>query len=154
MRSEAIYPSLTNTDHVILLARNQQQEVCRYFQWTAEQYCTHQLDEYEAFLNRTFLGYPSAMLNEVRYSPIMAGYWKNEWISRNEKEFILLARDLLNEQMYIDQNGRLETHVPSSFDLANCYDEYLWIHSARRLVMDEKFVRGFNEVLRLIRQEK
>lgn len=70
---------LSKQSHIELvhdIANQQKIQVCHYLEWNEEQYNAHQLEQYEKFLKIRFLGYPVGMMNEVRYSPIMAGLWK------------------------------------------------------------------------------
>lgn len=131
------------------LAHEQQALICRYLGWTEVQYCNHQLKEYEDFLKRMFFGFPEIMLNEVRYSSQMAGYWKNEWVIRNI-DFLEIAREALKPSMWVDPLGNLGFHEPTEFNKSVVYDEYLYTHSAKILTNDESFMIGYNRVLKLI----
>src|SRR5690606_8773588 len=127
----------THIEAVRDMAYNQMLQVCSYLGWTEDQYCAHQLEEYEAFLKRMFYGWPIEMLNEVRYSPIMAGFWKNEWRQRNASEFLTYAKNELTSAMWVNELGHLRFYEPTPFNKSQVYDEYLWIHSSKNLVNDD-----------------
>ncbi|EEI90224.1 hypothetical protein HMPREF0765_4175 [Sphingobacterium spiritivorum ATCC 33300] len=146
----------TKISHLELLKQQtaqQLKEVCTYLNWTEEQYCEHQLAEYEAFLARMFYGWPEKMLNEVRFSPIMSGFWKNEWFQRNRSEFLALAKEDLTSTMSVNSDGKLECYEPNEFTYKQVYDEYIWIHSHRNLINQDYFMADYNRVLKLIRQQ-
>lgn len=135
------------------IAYNQMLQICGYLGWTEEHYTAHQMEEYEKFLKRMFMGWPEEMLNEVRYSPIMAGLWKNEWRQRNERDFLPYAKKELTSEMWVDALGNLKFYEPTQFNKAKVYDEYLWMHSTVRLINDEAFMDQYNRALKLIRNE-
>lgn len=143
----------THIEAVRDMAYNQMLQVCGYLGWTEDQYNTHQLDQYLEFMNIRFTGYPEVMMNEVRYSPMMAGLWKNEWIGRNAIAFLPIASDDMEESMSVNELGKLVHYVPDEFIVSQIYDEYLWIHSAKRLANDEGFMKQFNQVIKLIIKE-
>lgn len=143
----------THIEAVRDMAYKQMLQICDYLGWTEEQYCAHQAEEYEVFLKRMFAGWPIEMLNEVRYSPVMAGLWKNEWRQRDGREFLPYAEIELTPSMWVDALGSLHQHNPSSFNQSQVFDEYLWIHSSKRLVNDDEFMKQYNRALTLIRNE-
>lgn len=140
----------THIDTVRDMAHQQMAQVCSYFGWTEEQYNKHQLDEYEAFLNRRFHGREVSVLNSVRYSPIMAGFWKNEWRLRNEIGFLPFAADMCTETMHVNELGHFIHYTPSTADYATVYDEYCWLHSHRRLFNSRDFMGAMNYTIDLI----
>jgi len=127
--------------------------VCQYLGWSEDRYNNHQLEQYEAFLGNLFYGFPQEMLNEVRYSALMAGFWKNEWTMRNERDFIPISQDELESSMWIDANGEIGEYQPNNFNKKQVHDEYLYINGAMTLINDDYFMAGYNEVLKLIRKE-
>lgn len=147
---------MSKTTHIELvhdIAYKQKMQVCYYLEWNEEQYNTHQMQEYEKFLKIRFMGCPVEMMNEVRYSPIMAGLWKNEWIHRNANEFLNVAKDLCTESMSVNELGVLEHYIPTEFNKTTVYEEYLWCHNAMRLSNDDEFMKQFNQVIKLIIKE-
>lgn len=134
------------------LADRNMHEVCRSVGLSEEIYCAHQLQQYEEFLKIMFHGYPVEMLNEARYSPIMAGFWKNEWNWRNANDFLPLAKDELESFMWINEDGILEAYEPSEFTVRILLDEYKWANCAQKLIHCDQFMNGYNTVLKLIRQ--
>lgn len=144
---------VTHIEAVRDVANEQMLAVCQYLGWTEFQYNSHQLEQYEEFMKIRFIDYPEEMMNEVRYSPIMSGLWKNEWIARNAIAFLPIASDDMVESMCVNELGALEHYVPDDFIKAQIYDEYLWIHSAKRLANDDEFMKQFNHVIKLIIKE-
>lgn len=134
------------------LADRNMDQVCEYIGITKEIYCSHQLQQYELFLTTMFHGYPVEMLNEVRYSPLMSGYWKNEWNFRNSNDFLPLAKDELESFMWITKEGLLESYEPNEYHFKQMCDEYMWINSAKKLINCDQFMKGYNAVLKLIRE--
>ena len=143
----------THIESVRDMAYNQMLQICSWFGWTEQYYSEHQLMEYELFLKRFFHGKPTSMLDEVRYSPLMAGLWKSEWISRNKSGLIPFAIDMCTESMHVNELGHLIHYIPSDVDYATVYDEYCWMHSAKRLLNDSSFIQQVNYVINLISKQ-
>ncbi|SMG35793.1 hypothetical protein [Sphingobacterium psychroaquaticum] len=140
----------THIEAVRDMAYNQMLQICDLLGWTEEYYSEHQLKEYELFLERRFHGLPKEILNKVRYSPVMAGLWKNEWISRNNSDFIPFATEMCTESMHVNELGHLVHYVPSDTDYATVYDEYCWLHNSKRLLNDADFMAQVNYAINLI----
>ncbi|AIM38300.1 hypothetical protein KO02_17610 [Sphingobacterium sp. ML3W] len=134
------------------LSESNMKQVCQYIGMTEELYCTHQLHEYELFLTTMFSGYPVEMLNEVRYSSLMAGYWKNEWNWRNSNDFLPLAKDELEPFMWVTKEGVLESYEPNEWNVGQLFQEYIWMNSCKKLMNCDSFMKGYNVVLKLIRE--
>ncbi|WP_286778725.1 MULTISPECIES: hypothetical protein [Sphingobacterium] len=130
-----------------------QTKVCQYLGWDAKQYCEHQSEQYEEFLEFMFKGFPEIMMNEVRYSSIMAGFWKNEWIIRNERDFLPLADEEMETKMEITKEGKLLVKEPDLISKSIVLNEYLYFNSGLTLVDDDYFMASYNETLKLIRNE-
>lgn len=143
----------THIEAVRDMAYNQMLQVCNYMGWTEDQYNAHQLEQYEEFMKIRFQGFPEVMMNEVRYSPIMAGLWKNEWIIRNQNDFLYIAMADMEESMTVNELGTLEHYVPDEFVRSSVREEYRWIHNAKRLANDDGFMKQFNQVIKLIIKE-
>lgn len=143
----------THVEAVRDRAFNQMLMICNCLGWNEAYYSEHQLKEYELFLKRYFCGKPEAILNAVKYSPIMAGLWKNEWIVRNRTEFIPFASEMCTESMHVNELGYFVHYVPSDTDYARVYDEYCWLHSAIRLLNDVNFMRQAIYAINLITRE-
>ncbi len=130
-----------------------QTKVCDYLGWNVKQYCEHQSDQYEEFLQFMFEGFPEIMMNEVRYSPIMSGFWKNEWIIRNERDFLPLADEEMETKMEVSEKGKLIITEPDLVSKSIVLNEYLYFNSGLTLVDDDYFMASYNEVLKMIRNE-
>lgn len=130
-----------------------QTKVCEYLGWSEKQYCEHQSEQYEEFLQFMFKGFPEIMMNEVRYSPIMSGFWKNEWIIRAENDFLIFAEETIGTLMWIDENGVLDEYKPTESLLDWVLGEYMFCNSAMALADNDYFMASYNETLKLIRNE-
>lgn len=130
-----------------------QTKVCEYLGWEPEIYCQHQSEQYEEFLQFMFQGFPEIMMNEVRYSPIMSGFWKNEWIIRNERDFLPLADEEMETKMEVTEKGKLLIKEPDLISKTIVLNEYLYFNSGLTLVDDDYFMASYNETLKLIRNE-
>lgn len=133
------------------MAQSQMIQICTYMGWTMQKYCSHQLTGYEVFLQKKFKQCSAAMLNEVRYSSIMSGFWKNEWTHRNAIEFLPFAQDMLAEAVLVSDKGQLIYYQPSDSAIEQVQEEYHFINSPKRLINDENFMAQFNHTLKLIR---
>lgn len=130
-----------------------QTKVCEYLGWSEGRYFEHQADQYEEFLQFMFKGFPEIMMNEVRYSAIMSGFWKNEWIIRNERDFLPLAEEEMETRMEVTAEGKLLVKGPDLVSKSVVLNEYLYFNSGLTLVDDDYFMASYNEVLKLIRNE-
>lgn len=109
-------------------------EVNGLLEWSHEQYCNHQFEEYLLFVEKLSQGYPSVR-SQIMYSPIFRGMWNNEWSIRDEYNFIPFAVDCW-------------------FDVPAITDEYLWLHSHVRLLQDEAFMNRYAQVMKLIHKDE
>lgn len=128
----------------------QMERICGLLGWTEEKYCQYQYTCYYVFLNQLFSGFPTEMRKEVEYSPIMSGYWKNEWYHRNELDFVPYAEDICNSSAYVDAQGRQVYYQPLDNAQDMAVDEFGYINDPRRLQDDDAFMAGYNRVLKLI----
>jgi hypothetical protein len=106
------------------------EQVQKVLEWTHEQYCNHQYEEYESFLARENIEHP-VICQELRYSEIFRGFWINEWTLRNQQEFLPFALDC-------------------EMDVAYITDEYLFINNHKRLINDHFFMDKYEYMLNLI----
>lgn len=98
--------------------------------WSHEQYCNHQYEQYEAFLARECSNHP-VIQQQLRYSETFRGFWNNEWIIRNQQEFLPFASECAS-------------------DAADIVDEYLFINNHYRLINEVFFIHKYEAVLALI----
>lgn len=98
--------------------------------WSHDQYCNHQYDQYEAFIARECFDHP-VIKQQLRVSETFRGFWNNEWIIRNQQEFLPFASDCTMGDAYIEE-------------------EYLFINNHQRLINDIFFMNKYESVLRLI----
>lgn len=135
------------------LSAGQSELIRDIFNWTEKEYFNHQLFEYESFLNRLYYGHPVSSLNRIKYSPIFAGFWKSEWVRRTSENILPFAEDLLAEGMSVSSSGELEVTQPTETSYDTIHDEYLFIHSHRRLIMDEGFMQRYYYTLKMIKND-
>lgn len=109
-------------------------EVNTLLDWSHEQYCNHQFEQYCLFVEKLSHNYPSVR-TQLLYSAHFRGMWNNEWLIRNDYNFIPFAEDC-------------------AFDIPAITEEYLWLHSHVRLLQDEAFMVRYSNVLRLICKEE
>lgn len=131
--------------------KEQMEKICQLLDWTEDKYWQYQYTCYYLFINQLFDGFPAEMRKEVEYSPIMAGYWKNEWYLRNENEFVPFAEDICDSAMYVDQNGKIVYYQPLESAQEQAEGEFIFINSPKRLQNDIAFMNGYNQALKLIR---
>lgn len=133
----------------------QKQTVCNLLQWTEEMYGHFMFCQYDAFLNQLFFGYPEPFLNDVKHSAIFSGFWNNEIAHRNAIDFLPFAVELTTDQYDLlnDFAGVVFTEAVPKGD---CYlvDEFMFIHSAKRLMHDDDFMHRYNHTLGLIESRK
>lgn len=128
--------------------QKQMQSVCEVLNWSEEQYCLHQFDEYDNFINRLNPDSPF-IAQKLRYSPVFSGFWKNEWVKRTEKEFLIFA---------LQSYSKLEVTVAGKIGLRTEYatvddydlHEYLFLHSAIRLSQNYDFLKAYELVFNLV----
>jgi hypothetical protein len=112
----------TNIAQVREQQKNQMQQVCEWLGWTEQQYCEHQFEQYELFLQEMWGKMPEA-LQQFRLSPIFRGFWNNDWAMRTATDFL--------------------PYVHTDFDDHALEDEYIFIHWHSRLVRDPEFIQRY-----------
>lgn len=145
------FTALTHVDKARQMSVTQMEQICRYLGWTEDQYCEFQFTCYQVFLSTLFSGFPESR-REVEYSPIMAGFWKNQWMRRNRTEFLPCAEDLCESSIFIDSRGKLVYYQPADDARQQAEDEYIFIHCPERLMNDEDFMTQHYHTLKLIIQ--
>lgn len=132
--------------------QTQLQEVCSIIDWTAQQYCNYQFDQYTEFLKSLFFGYPEELYKDALYSPVMRGFWNNEASKRNELEFLPFGREEVKPLLELLDDFEGVFYLPASTcGAAHIIDEFMFIHSAKRLINDEVFMAGYARTLQLIK---
>jgi hypothetical protein len=109
---------------------SQMNHVCQLLDITPEGYCWHQYRQYEKFLAFACLELPH-LLEPLRYSSHVRGFWNNEWASRNQVDFLPYAYEC-------------------KFERKEIMAEYLYINSAERLFREEEFYTRFINTLKII----
>lgn len=140
----------TQATKVVAVHNKQVAEICSLLNWSTDQYYQFQYEQYEAFLKRAFYGQREIECKIVRYSPLMRGLWNNEWIIRNDNDFIEFARDSMQAQVLVNNIGQLEVIEVDEAVQSSVYDEYIYIHNAQRLYNNFEFMAKYYHVLTLI----
>jgi hypothetical protein len=142
--------TLTKTTTHIALAKQYNdkvmQQVCELLNWTPDHYCQHQYDVYESFLLQ-MEGDSPKVLAQLRHSPTFRGFWLNEWNKRTKEDFIIFAV-LGYSNTSLDASGGIvyEESTCDDYD----YHEYMFVHSASRLMNDTAFLSAYEHILHLI----
>ncbi|MDM1048031.1 hypothetical protein [Sphingobacterium hotanense] len=153
MKSALIKPkNRSNAQQTIAYGAAQANEIRDFLSWSEQQYFEHQFEQYEEFLKRALYSSPMEIFNKVRYSPLMRGLWNNEWIFRNERQFLPMARDFNFSGVVENEDGELVLYLPlEELDTQeSLIDEYEFIHNAKILFSDHDFMVKFYHVLKLI----
>lgn len=140
---------VTQSAKVTAKGKKQITEVCDMLGWTEDKYYMHQYEQYEAFLRFMMQGCSIEFYNKVRFSPIMRGFWNNEWISR-EDELLELMRFHLFEGYEVNSQGVLIQVFAVDGALDYCLSEYFEAHNGNLLYNDIIFIERFEHVLTLI----
>lgn len=119
------------------LNASQIERVCELLGWTRMQYCEYQYDQYEKYIALLCADLPG-LKKHLRYSPTFRGFFCNEWLKRNEAEFVLFASDVTEDRYEVDIDGLLciDEGLPLGDEMLKY--EYHQIHNAKRLFYDEK----------------
>ena len=144
--------TLTQTNHMATIRvayKSQLKRICELLEWTEEQYCSHQFEQYVAFIENMFKHFP-IMAKQVLYSPIMCGFWINEANIRNEVYFFPYAIST-TATLWVNESGKIFEVEPSCIDVV---EEYLHTHHALTLQNDDEFMMKYNRVLETIRKEQ
>lgn len=126
----------TTLQHTTHITRTRQERatlierICELLNWSHDQYCWHQYEQYELFLSQICAGYP-VIYYQLRYSSVFRGFFNITWDVRTKQEFLPFAKDFEPGDAYL-------------------VDEYLLIHNYRRLLNDDEFMMEYNHILRLI----
>ncbi len=123
-------------------------EVCELLNWSHQQYCDHQYEQYELFITRKCEGYPK-ICRQLRYSPIFSGFWTNAWAQRNQVDFLPFAGDKLSKT-YVSAEGVLGINADYEVD-PDMVDGYLYINNYMRLINDDEFMIQYDHALKLVR---
>lgn len=134
------------------LNKSTSEKICELLNWDWERFCRHQFDCYEAFLAKVCELLPQAK-QALRYSQLFRGFWLNEWIKRNELEFLPFAIAETTEQFgFID--GRFEEFELLAKGDTYLIDEYLLINCPNRLYYDDEFAVRYAAIVDSILKAK
>ena len=124
-------------------------QVCYLLQWTEQEYCEFQFQQYCLFVEARYSNFPDVIANRVLYSPIFRGYFNNEAYKRDEEEFLPFAEDLIEPIWTVAEGGEIEILRPIKLD--DLVTEWMMIHNYKRLLNDETFIDGFEQILKIIK---
>lgn len=122
---------ITHLERTRTAQADQMGEICELLEWDKPRFCWHQYEQYEEFVRLVCKDAPHWAV-KLRYSPVFAGFWKNEWAMRNAREFLSFAWDC-------------------DFATNEIEEEYLYINSAAYLLMDIGFKYRFESILKSIK---
>lgn len=98
--------------------------------WTEQQYCDFQFEAYCGFVESVAEGWPKVRA-QLLYSPYFRGFWNNEWVNRDEHNFLAFAEECS--------------------DYSHNLSEYQLINAPNTLLEDDGFMMRYNQVLEIIR---
>jgi hypothetical protein len=155
MKTTSIKTKKTNLINLTRIKGNfQMKQICSFFDWTDQQYCDHQYQQYEEFLAFRMRHYDHSTFNKVRYSPLMRGFWNNEWIRRNEDIFIPTANFHLFSGCQEMEDGEIILVLPQDGVDSMVYDDYMAIHNGKLLATDREMQPKIDHMLTLIYRSK
>ena len=105
-----------------------------FLQFTHLEYCNHQFENYEAFLNQDF-NEDWVMNQKIGYSSAFREFWNEEWMLRNRLEFLPFAED-------------------NTFDFQDLRREYFFIHCPQRLLNQPAFLSRYELILNSLTASK
>ena len=147
--------TLTQNTHIATVRQLNQstcEQICGLLQWDWERFCRHQYDCYEAFVSKACETLPYAK-EVLRYSSVFRGWFCNEWIKRNEAEFLPFAIDLTSVPFgFVD--GRFEEFELVPKGDIYLIDEYLTINCPNRLYYDDEFGLKYSVIVEEILKTK
>lgn len=123
-------------------------QVCHYLGWSKQQYCNHQFATYTAFLTQMFLDYPNSFLRDAEYSPVMRGFFNNEWAKRNN-QFLPYASALCFTGIEVTSNGDMQHCYGLPLGCDALLSEYIGIHSITEMLDSSHFMNNYNTALKL-----
>lgn len=158
----------TLTTHIAKVRQqhlSQIDEVCQLLDWTHQQYCQHQFEQYQAFISILFKNYPE-LIKEVEYSAVFRGFWNKEAAKRNA-EWLAFARSQTRLEVILEvedvfrqaQQPKVEDEIegiylnvlqPLPYGDDYLVGEYLFEHRAKRLLIDQEFMNNYYHTLKLI----
>lgn len=146
--------TLTKKTHIAKVRQQNQEgmaQVCQLLGWSKQQYCDYLFEQYCQFIDSTYPGFPDILTRRVLYSPLFRGLFNNNSAKLDQSEFLPFAIDVTTPLWVVTNDGELmeiETIPIGSDYLA---DEWMHIHSHKRLMDDQPFIDQFNHVLTLLR---
>lgn len=140
---------ITQAAKVSAKGNKQVAEVCQMLGWTEDQYYTHQFEQYEVFIKFIMQGSSLEFYNKIRFSPLMRGFWNNEWIQR-EDEMLEMLRFHLFEGYEVNPQGELITVSAVSGAKEFCIDAYMNTHNGKLLYNEVQFIDRFEHIVTLI----
>jgi hypothetical protein len=119
--------------------------ICELLGWDHETYCYHQYEEFELFIALACRDLPRAAAM-LRYSAHFRRFYNQEWMQRNEYEFLPFANSLTEDLFELNDDS------VSLYEGMACGDpvlleEYLAAHSARELFYNEEFNKRYCQLI-------
>ena len=126
-----------HTSHIQSVRRQMEdarQSVQSCLRWSHMEYCEYQFEQYVLFADLLTEGWPRVR-EQILYSPLFRGFWNNQWLIRDKADFLPFA---------------MEMDARNISELVYMREEYLFLHSAHRLIEEDDFMRAYNQVLKLL----
>lgn len=130
--------TLTKTSHIGTVRNNNlelKDQVQSCLDWTDQEYCDHQFEQYCEFVESLTTGWHKVR-EQILYSAVFRGFWNNNW-SERDREFLGFA------ETFLQDNTDPE-------DIAYVLDEYRFSNSAKRLLEDDEFMSKYYQILKLL----
>lgn len=124
-------------------------QVCHYLGWSKQQYCNHQFATYTAFLTQMFYGAPTSWLQEAEYSPVMRGFFNNEWEKRNT-QFLPYAKELCFTGIEVTPRGKMQNCYGLPLGSDALLSQYEFTHSITEMLDCSQFLNSYNTALKLV----
>jgi len=153
---------ITHIESIRQVNTDQIQKVCELLDWTHQQYCDHQYEEFQALIKHICIG-SAREQNFLLKSGEFRGFCNNEWIRRNQVNFLPYAADLSADVLELTYDG-VGKNYPYELTYGGVeyyagvqagdplyLEEYLHLHSAQSIMCDadlrEKFLVKIDKIL-------
>lgn len=122
--------------------------VCELIGCTYEQHCNYQFAQYERLIERALKGYTKDVVDHVKQSPVMRGFFIKEWASRNIESYLPFAAEHMKySQSYVTDDNKLCICWDYSPYVDFLREEYLYEHNVEVLLSSDSFLKRFKQAL-------
>ncbi|MBY0377486.1 MAG: hypothetical protein K2Q33_02845 [Gammaproteobacteria bacterium] len=135
----------THISKVREINKGTSEQICELLNWDWDRFCRHQYNCYETFIAKACELLPQAK-EVLRYSPVFRGWFCNEWIKRNELDFLPFAIAETTERFGFIGDKFEEFELMEKGDIY-LIDEYLMINCPNRLYYDDDFSLKYSVIV-------